>query len=41
MVARTDTPHAPWVVVPADDKRHARVTVLRAVARALADRLER
>ncbi len=41
MVARTDTPHAPWVVVPADDKRHARVTVLRAFARALADRLER
>jgi len=41
MVARTDTPHAPWVVVPADDKRHTRVTVLRAVARALADRLER
>jgi polyphosphate kinase 2 (PPK2 family) len=41
MVARTDTPHAPWVVVPADDKRHARVTVLRAVARALADRLDR
>lgn len=40
MVARTDTPHAPWVVVPADDKRFARVTVLRAVARALADRLE-
>ncbi len=41
MVARTDTPHAPWHVIPADDKRAARVAVLRAVARALADRLER
>ena len=41
MVSRTDTPHAPWVVVPADDKRSTRVTVLRAVTRAFADRLER
>ena len=41
MVARTDTPHAPWHVVPADNKRAARVTVLRTLARALADRLER
>jgi AMP-polyphosphate phosphotransferase len=36
MIARTDTAHAPWTVVPADDKRHARLTVLRA----LADRIE-
>jgi len=41
MVARTDTPHAPWHVIPADDKRAARVTVLRTLARALADRLDR
>lgn len=41
MVSRTDTPHAPWVVVPADDKRTTRVAVLRAVTRAFADRLER
>ncbi len=41
MVSRTDTPHAPWIVVPADDKRSTRVTVLRAVTRAFADRLER
>lgn len=41
MVARTDTPHAPWHVVPADNKRAARVAVLRTLARALADRLER
>ena len=41
MVARTDTPHAPWHVIAADDKRAARVAVLRTLARALADRLER
>jgi polyphosphate kinase 2 (PPK2 family) len=29
MLARTDTPHAPWTVVPADDKRYARLLVLR------------
>ncbi len=31
MVARTDTPHAPWTVVPAEDKRRARLAVLRAL----------
>ncbi len=31
MVARTDTLHAPWTIVPADDKRHARLAVLRAL----------
>ncbi len=36
MLARTDTRHAPWTVVPADDKRHARLAVLRA----LGDRIE-
>ena len=29
MIARTSTSHAPWTVVPADDKRSARLTVLR------------
>ncbi|MDQ1241453.1 MAG: AMP-polyphosphate phosphotransferase, partial [Pseudomonadota bacterium] len=29
MLAWTSTPHAPWTIVPADDKRHARLTVLR------------
>jgi polyphosphate kinase 2 (PPK2 family) len=29
MLARTDTSHAPWTVVPADDKRYARLLVLR------------
>jgi polyphosphate:AMP phosphotransferase len=36
MLARTDTPHAPWILVPANDKRLARVTVLEAAC----DRLE-
>jgi polyphosphate:AMP phosphotransferase len=36
MIQRTDAPHAPWLVVPADDKRLARLQVLRA----LADRVE-
>lgn len=29
MIALTNRPRAPWVVVPADDKRHARLEVLR------------
>ena len=36
MLARTDTQHAPWTIVPADDKRSARLAVLRA----LGDRIE-
>jgi polyphosphate:AMP phosphotransferase len=36
MLARTDTRHAPWTIVPADDKRSARLAVLRA----LGDRIE-
>jgi polyphosphate:AMP phosphotransferase len=32
MISRTGTPLAPWVVVPADDKRHVRLTVLRELA---------
>jgi polyphosphate kinase 2 (PPK2 family) len=31
MVARTDQPHAPWHLIPADSKRYARVTVLETV----------
>jgi AMP-polyphosphate phosphotransferase len=31
MVARTDQPHAPWHLVPADSKRYARVKVLETV----------
>ena len=29
MLALTNTRHAPWTIVPADDKRHARLAVLR------------
>jgi polyphosphate kinase 2 (PPK2 family) len=29
MLALTHTRHAPWTIVPADDKRHARLAVLR------------
>ncbi len=36
MFARTHTAHAPWQVVPAEDKHYGRIHVLRAVA----DRLE-
>ena len=36
MIALTNTRHAPWVVVPADDKRHVRLEVLRR----LCDRIE-
>ncbi|HEX5648366.1 MAG TPA: polyphosphate:AMP phosphotransferase [Steroidobacteraceae bacterium] len=36
MIDRTDTRHAPWTVVPADDKRQARLQVLRM----LGDRVE-
>jgi polyphosphate kinase 2 (PPK2 family) len=40
MLARTDTAHAPWTVVPADDKRHARLAVLRALGNQIAAALE-
>jgi polyphosphate kinase 2 (PPK2 family) len=31
MVARTDQPHAPWHLIPADSKKYARVAVIHAV----------
>jgi polyphosphate kinase 2 (PPK2 family) len=31
MLERTDRPHAPWHVVPAESKRFARVEVMRLV----------
>lgn len=37
MLARTDTPSAPWKVIPANDKRLARVEVIEAVCRLLTD----
>jgi polyphosphate kinase 2 (PPK2 family) len=35
MLERTDQPCAPWFVVPAEDKRHARVAVVRHVCDAI------
>jgi len=35
MVARTDTEYAPWVLVPANDKRYARVHTIKTVCRLL------
>ena len=40
MVSRTSTRHAPWVVVPANDKLFARVAVLEAVTNALRNALK-
>lgn len=34
-IERTDTPHAPWYVVPANSKHYARVAVQRIVISAL------
>ncbi len=35
MVMRTSTPQAPWHLVPAEDKRYARVEILRIVCESL------
>jgi polyphosphate kinase 2 (PPK2 family) len=35
MITRTNTPDAPWQLVAANDKRHARITVITAVCAAL------
>jgi polyphosphate kinase 2 (PPK2 family) len=40
MLIRTDVPEAPWTVVPAEDKRYARVAVLRQVCAAIEAGLE-
>lgn len=41
MLARTDAPHAPWVVVEATDKYFMRVKVLEGLARVLEERLKK
>jgi polyphosphate:AMP phosphotransferase len=41
MVERTSTSHAPWTLVEANDKRHARVKVLGVCCRALEDAIDR
>lgn len=40
MIVRTDTAHAPWTVVPADDKRRARLAVLHALCERIEARLD-
>jgi AMP-polyphosphate phosphotransferase len=40
MIQRTDAPDAPWRVVAADDKQHARLEVLRAVCDEIERRLD-
>ncbi|HWR98911.1 MAG TPA: hypothetical protein VN317_10860 [Candidatus Methanoperedens sp.] len=39
MLARTDFPHAPWVIVEATDRYHTRIKVFEEIVRALEDRL--
>jgi polyphosphate:AMP phosphotransferase len=41
MVARTSTDHAPWTLVAANDKKHARLTVLKTMCNALEEVLDR
>jgi polyphosphate kinase 2 (PPK2 family) len=41
MVARTDRPHAPWRVVPAESKRYARVRVIELVITAIEEGMRR
>lgn len=40
MLALTDRPAAPWHLVPADNKRYARLEILRASCKTIADALE-
>jgi polyphosphate kinase 2 (PPK2 family) len=35
MVIRTSTEYAPWHIIPANDKRHARIEVMRIAAEAV------
>lgn len=41
MIQRTDTPYAPWHLVAADEKRWARIEVLKTVCRSMAKALKR
>ncbi len=41
ILQRTDTSQAPWVLVPANDKRHARIAVLKAFCKGLERSLEK
>ncbi len=39
MIARTDSPHAPWTIVEANDRYHARIKVLETIISGLESRL--
>ncbi|MHB8836866.1 MAG: polyphosphate kinase 2 family protein [Candidatus Methylomirabilia bacterium] len=39
MLARTDYPHAPWIIVEATDRYHTRIKVFEEIVRAFEDRL--
>ena len=41
MLALTDTPAAPWHLIPANNKRHARLQILKTSAKAIEEALER
>jgi polyphosphate kinase 2 (PPK2 family) len=41
MVSRTDQPHAPWDLIPADSKRYARVAVLETTIARIEDGMRR
>lgn len=41
MFEQTNTDHAPWTIIPANSKRHARLAALRAVVTALAEEARR
>ena len=40
MLALTHRPHAPWHLVPADNKRHARLEILKISCKQIAAALE-
>ena len=40
MIMQTNTPHAPWIVVEANDKRYGRIKVLQTIVDTLKERLE-
>lgn len=39
MILKTDTEHAPWIVIPANDKRYARITALKTIIKICEERL--
>ena len=41
MLQKTSTEYAPWVIVEGNDKKYARLKVLRTVRKALEERLDR